>query len=118
MVPLSAIHEEEPASPACSVSNDCDWGPYKRSEGQGWSVVLRQSRKGFKCHAIIDVLLPVSPSAAYDMLIDPEIKQWRGVKVRLSFKSYDIAGFCSVQILLYTMTVWQASDTARPNRCK
>ena len=114
MGPLIAIQEEEPASPACSVSSDCDWGPYKRSEGQGWSVVLRQSRKGFKCHAIIDALLPVSPGTAYDILIDPEIKQWRGVKVRVSLKSYDTRGFSSVQILLYTVTVWHAIDVARP----
>ena len=96
---LNAIQEQEPASPACSVTNDSDWGPYKRSEGQGWSVVMRQSRKGFKCHAIIDALLPVNPGAAYDILIDPEIKQWRGVKVCVSLKSCDARGFFSIQIL-------------------
>ena len=62
-------------------------------------MVLRQSRKGFKCHAIIDALLPVNPDAAYDILIEPEIKQWRGVKVCLSLKSYDARGFSSIQIL-------------------
>ena len=118
VVPLRAIQEEEPASPACSVSSDCEWGPYKRSEGQGWSVVLRQSRRGFKCHAIIDALLPVSPSAAYDILIDPEIKQWRGVKVCVPQQLRHQTGFSSVQILLYTMTVWHAVAATRPALCK
>ena len=43
---------------------------------------LRQSRKGFMCHALIDALLPVSPDAAFSILTDPEVKQWRQVKVR------------------------------------
>ena len=80
--PLPARLDEDPGSPACSVSEDCGWGNYKRQEGRGWSVSLRQSRKGFKCQAIIDAELPVSPGAAFDILTDPEVKQWRQVKVR------------------------------------
>ena len=82
--PLPGRSDEGPGSPACSVSEDCGWGNYKRQEGPGWSVSLRQSRKGFKCQAIIDAELPVSPGAAFDILTDPEVKQWRQVKVRES----------------------------------
>lgn len=80
--PLSPIQENDPESPACSVADDCDWGKYKRQEGPGWSVSLRQSRKGFKCQASIDALLSVGPDVAFDILTDPEVKQWRQVKVR------------------------------------
>ena len=73
---------DDPGSPSCSISDDCDWGNYKRQEGPSWSVSLRQSRRGFKCQAIIDAELPVSPRAAYAILTDPEVKQWRQVKVR------------------------------------
>ena len=100
------MQEADPESPECSVSGECDWGNYKRQEGPGWSVSLRQSRKGFKCQAIADCLLPVSPAAAYDILTDPEVKQWRQVKVRtsvlLKFSRRNQPGAALIRILLYT----------------
>ena len=43
---------------------------------------IRQSKKGFRCQALADVVLPLTPSQAFDLLTDPEVKQWRQVKVR------------------------------------
>ncbi len=97
--PLPGMLDDDPGSPACSVSEDCGWGSYKRQEGPGWSVSLRQSRKGFKCQAIIDAELPVSPRAAYDILTDPEVKQWRQVKVRGSTR-HTISGNESARSLV------------------
>lgn len=99
---------DDPGSPACSSHNDCDWGTYKRQEGPGWSVSLRQSRRGFRCQAIIDAKLPVSPGAAYDILTDPEVKQWRQVKVRdltqhTRPRTESARSLVSFRILLYTM---------------
>ena len=104
--PLGTVQEADPESPGCSVSGECDWGNYKRQEGPDWSVSLRQSRKGFKCHAIADCLLPVSPAAGYDILTDPEVKQWRQVKVRtsllLKYLIRNQPGAALIRILLYT----------------
>lgn len=91
---MSTVQEENPGSPACSVSSECEWGHCKRQEGPGWSVSLRQSRKGFKCHALIDALLPVSPDAAFSILTDPEVKQWRQVKVRILCLAKSWEGIC------------------------
>ena len=106
MESLGTMQEADPESPGCSVSEEYDWGKYKRQEGPGWSVSLRQSRKGFKCQAIADCLLPVSPAAGYDILTDPEVKQWRQVKVRtsmlLKFLRRNQPGAALIRILLYT----------------
>ena len=106
MESLGTMQEADPESPRCSVSEEYDWGKYKRQEGPGWPVSLRQSRKGFKCQAIADCLLPVSPAAGYDILTDPEVKQWRQVKVRtsmlLKFLRRNQPGAALIRILLYT----------------
>ncbi|CAL8465027.1 g4562 [Coccomyxa elongata] len=33
-----------------------------------------------RCNAVIDAVLPLSPDEAFDLLTDPEVKQWRQVK--------------------------------------
>jgi hypothetical protein len=73
--------DEQPDSPACSTKDACSYGGFKCIRGEDWSVSMRQTRKGFRCNAVIDAILPVSPDRAFDLLTDPEVKQWRQVKV-------------------------------------
>ena len=77
----ASVEEEQPESPTCSTTGNICFGAFKTLKGDGWTVSIRQSRKGFRCNAVIDAVLPLSPDQAFDLLIDPEVKEWRQVKV-------------------------------------
>lgn len=79
------LEDEQPESPTCSTVDGVTYGSFKTLRGDGWTVSIRQSRRGFKCNAVIDAVLPLSPDQAFDLLIDPEVKQWRQVKVLTRF---------------------------------
>ncbi|EIE20499.1 hypothetical protein COCSUDRAFT_48533 [Coccomyxa subellipsoidea C-169] len=74
------VEEEQPESPTCSTTGAICFGVFKTLKGDGWTVSIRQSRKGFRCNAVIDAVLPLSPDEVFDLLIDPEVKEWRQVK--------------------------------------
>ena len=78
----SHLADEQPESPTCAGSSEILYGPYKASAGEGWSVRIRQSKRGFRSQASIDCVLPIAPDQAYDLLTDPEVKEWRQVKVK------------------------------------
>ncbi|KAK9917819.1 hypothetical protein WJX75_008608 [Coccomyxa subellipsoidea] len=77
---LAPVEEEQPDSPTCSTIGTISFGAFKTLKGDGWAVSIRQSRKGFRCNAVIDAVLPLSPDQAFDLLVDPEVKEWRQVK--------------------------------------
>ncbi len=77
----ASVEEEQPESPTCSTTGASCFGVFKTLKGDGWTVSIRQSRKGFRCNAVIDAVLPLSPDEVFDLLIDPEVKEWRQVKV-------------------------------------
>lgn len=112
----SSVHsddEQQPESPVCSTGDQCSYGGFKAIQGEGWSVKIRQTRKGFRCNAMIDAELPISPDQAFDLLTDPEVKQWRQVKVIIPVVSNCQDHSCTLQIeleiVLYTQSVscWQ-----------
>ena len=77
----SDLADEQPESPTCAGNCETGFGPYKACVGEGWSVRIRQSKRGFRSQALIDCVLPIAPDQAYDLLTDPEVKEWRQVKV-------------------------------------
>jgi len=84
--------EEEPdsprsedCSPHCSgqgpASGDVQYGGFKTVAGPDWSVAMRQSKRGFHCHALVQARLSLPPDQAFGMLTDPVVKPWRHVQV-------------------------------------
>lgn len=102
----ASVEEEHPESPTCSSSGAISFGSFKTLQGDGWTVSIRQSRKGFRCNAVIDAVLPLSPDEAFDLLTDPEVKQWRQVKVILpSLWLHCLAQVATGKIVLYTVNL-------------
>lgn len=55
---------------------------------------------------MIDAVLPLSPDEAFDLLTDPEVKQWRQVKVLLPSKWLPrSAQIATGKIVLYTVNL-------------
>ncbi len=85
------VHEEpdSPRSEGCSPQSsgtatdggDVQYGSFKTVQGADWSVSMRQSKRGFHCHALVQARLCLPPDQAFEMLIDPVMKPWRHVKV-------------------------------------
>ena len=85
------VHQEDdpdsPCSETCSPHSsgrnggELQYGGFKTVEGPDWSVAMRQSKRGFHCHALVKARLALPPDQAFDMLTDPVVKPWRHVKV-------------------------------------
>lgn len=100
------VEEEQPDSPTCSTTGTISFGAFKTLKGDGWAVSIRQSRKGFRCNAVIDAVLPLSPDQAFDLLVDPEVKEWRQVKVLPLFRSIGVMKHITFgKIALYTVNL-------------
>lgn len=56
---------------------------------------------------MIDAVLPLSPDEAFDLLTDPEVKQWRQVKVILALLMVASlsADTATGKIVLYTVNL-------------